>query len=58
MEISNIKILPNDNVEVTFCNEPDYEDFMSITFTPDILWQLSDFCREYLSYGAKLKNKK
>lgn len=58
MEISNIKQLKNGNVEVTFCDESDFTDFMNLTLTQENMWQLSDYCRDVLSFGAQIKRDK
>ena len=38
MEISDIQELENGNIELTFVHEPDYNDFMKLTVTKDIMW--------------------
>jgi hypothetical protein len=58
MEISDIQQINKGNIEITFCNEPDFDDCLKIIISQDTMWQISKYCSEKLSYAAKLKRLK
>ena len=54
-EISDIQILSNNKIEITFCCAPDFDDCLKIIVSKDVMWQIHKFCGEKLSYAAKTK---
>ncbi len=54
--ISNIKEIAQDKIQITFCVYPDCENFMTIIIDARTAWEIVDFCRTKLSYGAKREN--
>ena len=58
MEICDIQIEENtDYVIVTFCSALNSEDLMTIKISTNDAWQITKFCRERLSYGAKVNKR-
>ncbi|MCK9273430.1 hypothetical protein M0P65_07885 [Candidatus Gracilibacteria bacterium] len=58
MEISDIQLLENGKIEITFCSLEDQEDIISIKLDRNAMWNIAKFCHNKLSYGAELRSKK
>jgi hypothetical protein len=56
--ISDIQKTKDDDVEITFCIYPSGDDFLKLTIDKETAWEIADFCKDKLSYGAQLKENK
>jgi predicted methyltransferase len=58
MEIESIDQIENTSkYEILFVND-EVEPILKIILDKDQLWKISNYCKEHLSYGAQLRNKK
>jgi hypothetical protein len=54
MEISDIQMLENGKIEITFCSLEDSEDIISIKLDRNAMWDIAKFCHNKLSYRTDL----
>lgn len=58
MFISDIQLIGNEitgKVEITFADEEDCQDIMTMKLNVSDIWTISRFCSNHLSYGAQSK---